>query len=109
MATAMLASRHQSSRKEALAESCVWTCVTDTGALCGMAEIYNVDEETRVLVEQLCTRVGMLMEDASVQALVRATSIDELHLKVERCRFAINHMDGLGCAADALLQSERGF
>lgn len=99
----MLALRHQSSRKEALAESCVWTCVTDMSALRGMAEIYDLDEDTRALIEQLCTRVGMLMEDASVQALVRAASLDDLHSKVERSRFAVRHMARLLSAADALL------
>ena len=54
-----------------------------------MAEICDLDEETRVLVEQLCTRVGMFMEDASVQALVQAASLEDLHFKVERSRFAV--------------------
>lgn len=73
-------------------------------ALYGMAETYEVDEETGFLVEQLCTRVGMLMEDASVQALVRAASLD-LHLKVERSRFAVRHMARLLSAADAFLHA----
>lgn len=89
--------------KEVLAESCVWTCGTGTSALRGMAEIYDLDEDTRALVEQLCTCVGMLMEDASVQALVRAASLDDLHLKVERLGFAVRHMDRLLSAAGALL------
>ena len=72
-------------------------------ALPGMAEIYDLDEETRLLVEELCTRVGMLMEDTSVQALVRAASLDDLHSKVERSRFAVRRMDRLLSAADALL------
>ena len=101
--TAMLALRHQSSRKEALAESCVWTCGVDVSALCGMADVDHLDEETRALVEQLCTRAGMLMEDASVQALVRAASLNDLRLKVERSRFAVRHMERLLGAADALL------
>ena len=105
----MLASRHQSSPKEGLAESWVWTCVTDMCALPGMAEIYDLDEETRLLVEELCTRVGMLMEDASVQALVRAALLDDLHLKVERSRFAIRQMDRLLSAAYALLSPDVGF
>lgn len=73
------------------------------GALCGMADICDVDEETKVLVEQLCTRVGMLMEDASVLAVVRAASLNDLRLKVERSRFAVRHMERLLGAADALL------
>ena len=99
----MLAWRRQSSRKEELAESCVWTCGTDMSALRGMAEIYDLDEDARALVEQLCTRVGMLMEDASVEALVRAASLNDLNLKVERSRVAVRHMDQLLSAADALL------
>lgn len=88
---------------ETLAESCVWTFGTDMGALWGMADTYDVDEETMVLVEQLCTRVGMLMEDASVRALFRAASLDDLHLKVKRSRFAVRRMDRLLGAANALL------
>jgi hypothetical protein len=99
----MLALRHQSSRKEAPAESCVWTCDTETGALRGMIETYELDQDTRALVEQLCTRVGMLMEDASVQALIPAASLNDLRLKVERSRFAVRHMEQLLGAADALL------
>jgi hypothetical protein len=90
--------------KSRLAESCVWTCGTNMSALPGMAEIYDLGEETKVLVEQLCTRVGMLMEDTSVQTLIRAGSIDELQLKVERSRVAVRHMDRLLGAADALLR-----
>jgi hypothetical protein len=73
-----------------------------------MAEISDVDEETRVLVEQLCTRVGMLMEDVSVQALIRTAPLDELQLKVERLRLTVGHMDRLLGAAEALL-FELGF
>lgn len=51
------------------------------GALGGMTEICDVDEETRVLVEQVGIRVGMLMEDASVEALVRALSSMTFTLK----------------------------
>ena len=68
-----------------------------------MAETHDLDKDTRALVEQLCTRVGMLMEDTSVYALLRAASLDDLHLKVERSRFAVRHMDQLLGAADALL------
>jgi hypothetical protein len=73
-----------------------------------MAEISDVDEETRVLVEQLCTRVGMLMEDVSVQALIRTVPLDELQLKVERLRLTVRHLDRLLGAAEALL-FELGF
>ena len=72
-------------------------------SLWGMAGIYDVDEETMVLVEQLCTRVGMLMEDASVQALARAASLDDLQLKVNLSRFAVRHMYRLLSTANALL------
>lgn len=74
-----------------------------------MAKIYDVDEETRVLVEKLCTRVGMLMEDVSVQALIRAASLDELQLKVDRSGFAVGQMYRLLSAADALLSREFRF
>lgn len=68
-----------------------------------MADLDDLDEDTRSLVEQLCTRAGMLMEDASVLALVRAASLDDLHLKVKRSRFAVRQMDQILGAADALL------
>lgn len=74
-----------------------------------MDELHDLDEDTRALVEQLCTRVGMLMEDASVQALVRAASITSLKLKVERSQCAVRHMGRLLSAADALLRPEFGF
>ncbi len=92
--------------KRTPAESCVWTCGTDIGALGGMADIYEVDDETRLLVEQPCTRVGMLMEDASEPALVRAASITSLKLKVERSQCAVRHMERLLSAADALLRPD---
>lgn len=95
--------------KGAVAESCVWTCGSDMSALYGMAETYELDEETSVLVEQLCTRAGILMEDASVQALIRAALLDDLHLKIERSRFAVRQMDRLLSAADALLSADLGF
>lgn len=44
----------------------------------GMAKIHDIDEDTKALVEQLCTRAGMLMEDTSVEALVRASSLTGL-------------------------------
>ena len=71
-----------------------------------MAEVDDLDEDTRALVEQLCTRVGMLMDDASAQALIRAASLDELHLKVERSRLAVRQMDQILGAAEALLDAK---
>ena len=95
--------------KEALAESCVWTCGTDLSALCVMAETEDIDEDTRALVEQLCTRAGILMEDTSVQALIRAASLDDLHSKVVRSKSAVGGMDRLLNAAYALLQGDGEF
>jgi hypothetical protein len=69
-----------------------------------MAGMHDLDDDTRVLAEQLCTRAGILMEDTSVQALVRAASFDELQLNLVRCRLAVRQMDRLLSAADALLR-----
>ncbi len=68
-----------------------------------MAKANHIDENTRALIEQLCTRAGMLMEDASVEALVRAASLTGLRFKVERSRSAVRRMDQLLGAADALM------
>jgi hypothetical protein len=72
-------------------------------ALSVMADVDDLDEDTRALVEQLCTRVGTLMEDASVLALVRAVSLDELYWKVKRSGFAVRQMDQILGTADTLL------
>lgn len=70
-----------------------------------MAPTHNLDDETRALIEQLCSRAGMLMEDASVEAIVRAPSLNGLRLKVERSRSAVRQMHQLLGAADTLLKS----
>jgi hypothetical protein len=41
-----------------------------------------MDDDTRDLVNQLCTRIGMIMEDASVLALI-ISSVDQAD-RVER-------------------------
>ena len=78
----------------------------DVSACRGMAETQDIDEDTKSLVEQLCTSAGMLMEDTSVEALVRAPSLAGLRLKVERSRCAVRRMDQLLGAAGALLTRE---
>ena len=70
-----------------------------------MARNHEFDEDTRALIEQLCTRAGMLMEDASVEVLFRATSIAHLRFKMERTRRAVKQMHQLLDAVEALAQS----
>jgi hypothetical protein len=74
-----------------------------------MTGAQDIDEDTRALVEQLCTRAGTLMEDTSVEALVRAASLDDLYSKIVRSKSAVGRMERLLRAADALLQDEGNF
>ncbi len=54
------------------------------------------------LVEQICTRVGMIMEDASVDALLK-TSDGAIGERVEKLRTASQQSAALVLAAKALL------
>jgi hypothetical protein len=87
--------------------SCVWTSGKGKSACRdSMAEPPDLDDDTRALIEQLCTRAGMLMEDASVEALVRASSITGLKLKAERIGQTVQQIHQLFAAAEALLRPE---
>lgn len=63
----------------------------------------GTSDDVKVLIERLCTQAGILIEDASVIALVRAQSVDELAVKVQQCRSAVQKMRQILNAADALL------
>jgi hypothetical protein len=71
-----------------------------------MSTACEIDDETRILIEQLCTRAGMLMEDTSAEALVRSLSMGDLRTKIEQIEYAVCNMGRLINAAKALLNSE---
>ena len=60
-----------------------------------------MDDDTIELIQQLCTRVGMIMEDASPVALITEPA-DDLSEKVEALRRATSRASALVAAADAL-------
>ena len=56
-------------------------------------------DHTLELIRQLCTRAGMIMEDASVEALLmRAADSDARVATLERLRLAVHPIDA-GIAA----------
>ena len=67
-------------------ESCVSTFWRGRGV------VSHMEDETQELIILLCTRIGMIMEDASVVALTigskdrgaRATTINELNIAAEQ-------------------------
>lgn len=60
-----------------------------------------LDDDTIELIHQLCARIGMMMEDASVGALV-SRSDDDLTSKIVSLRLAIEQASALVAAAQAL-------
>ena len=63
MCAPMLALGTKSNGICSLRQSCGWTCRSIPGVAPFM------DEDTSELIAQLCARIGMIMEDASVVAL----------------------------------------
>ena len=61
--TPMLALQAKSNGFCSLRQSCGWTCRLFPGVVPAM------EDDTSELIAQLCTRIGMIMEDASVVAL----------------------------------------
>lgn len=68
-----------------------------------MAEIEALNDDVRSIVESLCARAGILMEDLSVVALLVPSSDEELISKVRQARSAVEKMRLILDAADALL------
>jgi hypothetical protein len=60
-----------------------------------------MDDDTIELIRQLCTRIGMIMEDASVSALVSGSG-DDPASKVASLRLAVEQAAALVAAAQAL-------
>lgn len=81
----------------------MWTSGAYLSVCVGMAKTRTLDSDTQDLVEQLCTRAGMLMEDASVNALLRGSSAAQLRAKVQKSRLAATQMLRLLDAAAALI------
>jgi hypothetical protein len=76
-------------------ESCVWT----SGALLGVLPIMG--DDTDDIIIQLCTRIGMIMEDASVAALTVA-GIDR-----ERRVAALVELDAAAKRIGALVEAAK--
>lgn len=58
-----------------------------------------MDDDTRDLIRQLCTRAGMIMEDASAIAVTKPQEE-----QLPQLRQASNQVTALIAAAEALLQ-----
>jgi hypothetical protein len=94
----MLASNAQSSRISLAAKSCHWTSPAPHGFVRAM------NDDTK-LVRQLCTRIGCLMEDASVVALVWDDDFS-LKTRVQTLEKASANIQALVAAATALMTKE---
>jgi hypothetical protein len=62
-----------------------------------------MDEETRELIQRLCTKAGMIMEDSIAVAIsLQAREAKETHAKLLRLSAASETTSALIAAADAL-------
>ena len=68
----------------------------------GMTGADELDADTIDLIDQLCTRVGMLMEDAVPLALHRSGSRPELQSRLLQVQASVTSMGSLIAAARAL-------
>ena len=68
----------------------------------GMTGTDKFDANTIDLIEQLCMRVGMLMEDAATLALHRSGSGPEPKSRLSQLQASVTSMDSLIAAASAL-------
>lgn len=68
----------------------------------GMTRADELDADTIDLINQLCTRVGMLMEDAAPLALHRSRSGPELKSRLLKLDTSVTSMTSLIAAASAL-------
>ena len=62
----------------------------------------QLDADTIDLINQLCTRVGMLMEDAAPSALHRSGSGPELESRLLQLQASVTSMTSLIAAGRAL-------
>ena len=67
-----------------------------------------MDEDTLELIQRLCTRAGMIMEDTSAEALTTAPSdAGTMSKKLERLAEAAHAVVVIVAAAQALHQPDR--
>jgi hypothetical protein len=79
-------------------KSWIWTSSPGHGVVTGM------DDDTTDLIARLCTRVGMIMEDASVIALtISGSEPGDLPLAIDELEGAARQIKALVAAARALL------
>lgn len=69
-----------------------------------MDEPDQIDPESARLINELLTRLGMLMEDASIPALLRDSCGGNLAERVRMLDFDITRMMSICAAATALLK-----
>ena len=74
--------------------------------MAGMTGAGEFDADTIDLINQLCTRVGMLMEDAAPLALHRSGSGRELQSRLLQLQASVTSMGSLIAAARALATSD---
>ena len=95
--TPMLALQAKSNGICSLRQSCGWTCRSLPGVVPAM------DEHTNELIAQLCTRIGMIMEDASVVALtVGGLTVKERDDAIAALEAAAERISALVAAGKAL-------
>lgn len=68
----------------------------------GMTGADELDADTIDLINQLCTRAGMLMEDGAPLALHRSGSVAELKSRLWHLQASMTSMASLITAASAL-------
>ena len=89
-------SRTRVATKCVLLESCVWTCAATHGFVAVM------DDDDIVLARQLCTRVGCIMEDHNVIALIWDDGLS-IDARLRKLSAAANNIQALVAAARALI------
>ncbi len=72
----------------------------------GMTGADELDADTIDLINQLCTRVGMLMEDAAPLALHQSGSGPELKSRLMQLQASVTSMASLIAAARVLATSD---
>jgi hypothetical protein len=83
-------------------KSWVWTSPDGAGVSADMDDADAIDPDLIDLIIQLCTRIGMIMEDVSPLAI--AATSDGLAARAEEVVRAIRTLAALAHAVEALLQ-----
>jgi hypothetical protein len=87
---------HEVEWKEGPAKGCVWTCAMLRRLVSSM------DDDDSQLIRQLCTRVGCIMEDTSVIALIWDDDIT-LDERLQQLSIAAADIQALVAAAKTFL------